>query len=166
MITDAEVFERYPELRITRDNIEHFRGLLNHQLLINQCQNCGYWIYPHRPMCPECWSTNVRPTEVSGQGRVFMFSLLHHGGVDGALGYGFEYPHLTAAIELKEQTGLRYHAPIVNCEYADVSHDMPVELTWVDGGGYPVAAFQPADQGTGGAKEPWEGNRSWVLRSA
>ena len=148
------------------DNIEHFRGLLNHQLLINQCQNCGYWIYPHRPMCPECWSTNVRPTEVSGQGRVFMFSLLHHGGVDGALGYGFEYPHLTGAIELKEQTGLRYHAPIVNCEYADVSHDMPVELTWVDGGGYPLPRFSPPIRGPADRRNLGEGNRSWVLRSA
>jgi uncharacterized OB-fold protein len=144
MITDADVFERYPDIRITRDNIEHFRGLLNHQLVFNRCQICGYWIYPHRPMCPECWSTNVLPTEVSGQGRVYMFTLLHQGGVDGVLGYDFQFPHLTGAIELDEQTGLRYHAPIVNCEYEDVSHDMPVELTWLDREGYPVVAFQPS----------------------
>jgi uncharacterized OB-fold protein len=144
MITDAEVFQRYPDLRITRDNIEHFRGLLGHQFLINRCQNCGYWIYPHRPLCPECWSTDVRPTEVSGAGRVHMYTLLHQGGVDGALGYGFEYPHLTGAIELNDQPGLRYHAPIVNCEYADVYHEMPVVVIWLEREGYPIVAFEPS----------------------
>ncbi len=136
-----EVFDRYPQLRITRDNIEYLRGLLDRRLLVNRCQACGYWIYPHRPMCPECWSTAVEPTEVSGRGHVYMFTILHQGRV----GYGFEYPHVKAAVELAEQPGLRYLAPIFGCRPEDVRGGMPVTLTWVEGDGYPIAAFEPTE---------------------
>jgi hypothetical protein len=45
-VTDDEVFERFPDVLITHDNIEHYRGLLQRRLLINRCDDCGYWIYP------------------------------------------------------------------------------------------------------------------------
>jgi uncharacterized OB-fold protein len=139
-ISNEEVFAAFPRVMLTPDNLEYFRGLLGHRLLINVCDACGYWIYPQRPLCPECWSTSITPTEVSGKGTVYMFTILYQGRPIA----GFEYPHLIASVELPERAGLRYLAPIVNCEHADVHDGMAVELTWIDTDGGPVAAFAPA----------------------
>jgi uncharacterized protein len=139
-ISDQDVFDRYPNVLLNYDNIEHFRGLLGQRLLINRCQDSGHWIYPHRPLCPECWSTNVVPTEVSGKGFVYMYIVLYQGR---ALETGLEYPHVKAAIELAEQPGLRYLAPLVNCAPGEAREGLPVQLTWVELDGAPAAAFEP-----------------------
>lgn len=140
-ISDEEVIRRFPGVEVDRDNVEHYRGLLQKKLLINLCEN-GHWIYPHRPMCPVDWSWNVRATEVSGKGTVYMFTLLRQGapipGVD------FSTPHPIAAIELAEQEGLRYLATIVNCPIDQIHDGMLVELVWIERNGVPEAAFQPA----------------------
>ena len=75
------------------------------RLVINRCGDCGYWIYPHRPICPECLSWNVKPEEVSG---------LRHGlHVHPAPPAARSASHImepvpVAAVELVEQKGLRY----------------------------------------------------------
>jgi uncharacterized OB-fold protein len=138
--SDQDVFDQYPNVLLNYDNIEHFRGLLEHRLLINRCQDSGHWIYPHRPLCPECWSTNVVPTEVSGKGFVYMYMILYQGR---AVETGLEYPHVKAAVELAEQPGLRYLAPLVNCAPEQARNGMPVQLTWVELDGAPAAAFEP-----------------------
>ncbi len=76
MDDELEVFGRFPNTMINHDNVTHYRGLLERRLLVNQCQQCGYWIYPHRPLCPECWSWDVTPTEVSGRGVIYMFTVV------------------------------------------------------------------------------------------
>jgi uncharacterized OB-fold protein len=139
-LTDGEVFDAFPSVFITHDNIEYFRGLAERRLVINRCDDCGYWIYPNRPLCPECWSTSITPTEVSGKGTVFYYTILHQGREIP----GFEYPHLIAGVELAEQEGMRYLAPIVEVPQQDVHEGMPVELVWLDIPGGPVAGFKPA----------------------
>ena len=138
--TDEEVLAAFPSLPIDRDNVDHYRGLLQRRLLVNRCADCGHWIYPHRPLCPECWSWDVAPTEVSGEGEVFMFTLIHQErDPDAAL----DGPVPTAAIELVEQAGLRYLAPIVHCPPDEIRLGMPVRLTWVERDGVDVPAFEP-----------------------
>jgi uncharacterized OB-fold protein len=140
-LSDHEVFALFPNVMIDRDNIAHYRALATGHLLINRCGDCGYWIYPHRPMCPECLSWNLTPTEVSGQGRVFMFTLLHQlRDPDSVL----MEPVAAAAIELIEQAGLRYLARVVNCPLDEIMLDMPVSLTWIRDGERLLPAFEPA----------------------
>ena len=140
-LDNAGVFVRYPDIHLTQDNIEHYRALAERRLMINRCGDCDFWIYPHRPLCPECWSWNVAPREVSGLGRVFMFTLLYQ--LRDPASHIAE-PMPVAAIELVEQDGLRYLARLVDCAPGDIAHDMPVELTWIDlpdGSAWP--AFRP-----------------------
>jgi uncharacterized OB-fold protein len=139
--SDEEVFAAFPAVLIDRDNIEHYRGLLDGRLLINRCQACGYWVYPHRPLCPQCLSWEVKPTEVSGEGRVFMFTLVLQ---ERDPGNRQNEPTCAAAIELAEQPGLRYLAPVVNCDLDKIALDMPVRLTWVEKAGRKEPAFEPA----------------------
>lgn len=148
-ISDHDIFDLFPDVMIDRDNIGHYRGLANRRLLINRCQDCGYWIYPHRPLCPECHSWDVAPTEVSGLGKVFMFTLLHQLRDPDSV---IMEPVVAAAIELAEQPGLRYLAKVVNCPQSAIALDMPVQLTWADYRGNMMPAFEPVSQQEGDAR--------------
>ncbi len=141
-VTDEEVFAAFAGVPIDRDNVEHYRGLLARRLLVNRCDACGHWIYPHRPMCPECLSSDVTPTEVSGEGFVFMFTLIHQER-DPSEAHLAE-PVVVAAVELAEQRGLRYLAQVVHSPVDAIAHDMPVRLVWAERDGYPAPAFEPA----------------------
>jgi uncharacterized OB-fold protein len=138
---DDAVFAAFPGVLIDRDNIAHYRGLLGGKLLINRCNGCGFWVYPHRPLCPQCLSWDVQPSEVSGRGKVFMFTLiLQERDPNNRL----REPLVAAAVELAEQRGLRYLARIVHCPPDQVKHDMPVRLTWLERAGQvSLPAFEP-----------------------
>ena len=138
---DEDVFEHFHDVHIDRDNIAHYRGLMAGKLLINRCGDCGWWIYPHRPLCPQCWSWNVTPTEVSGNGRLYMYTLLYQSrDPDNPL----TEPMQVAGVELDEQQGLRYLTQVVHCPLAALKHDMPVTLTWIEDRGRRWPAFEPA----------------------
>lgn len=140
---DDAVFAHFHDVHIDRDNIGHYRALMQGRLAINRCADCGRWIYPHRPLCPACHSWNVAPQEVSGRGRLYMFTLLAQSRDPDA---PLDAPMPVAAIELAEQPGLRYLAQVVDCPPEALAHDMPVELTWVTTGGRRWPAFRPAAQ--------------------
>ena len=147
-ITDDEVFAHFHDVQIDRDNIAHYRALMQRRLVINRCGDCGTWIYPHRPMCPKCLSWNVTPTEVSGRGKLYMYTLLQQSrDPDKPL----TEPMQVAAIELAEQVGLRYLSQVVDCPLEALHHDMPVELTWTEHAGRTWPAFRPRSAATGEA---------------
>jgi uncharacterized OB-fold protein len=128
---DGDVFERFPSEWIDLDNVEFYRGLLRRQLLVNRCGDCSTWYQPHWPTCPQCWSGNVSPTEVSGAGTVHTFTVAP--GSDHAL----------AVIDLVEQDGLRASGLVVDIAPADLTIGRSVELTWLERDGHPVPAFRP-----------------------
>ena len=139
--SDLAVFDYFHDVKIDHDNIAHYRGLMKRKLLINRCDDCGRWIYPHRPLCPQCLSWNVTPTEVSGQGRLYMYTIIHQSrDPDNPLAE----PMPVAAIELAEQKGLRYLSRVVNCPVDALDHDMQVSLIWIEEKGRIWPAFEPA----------------------
>jgi uncharacterized protein len=143
-LSDADLVTRLPYLRVDRDNAAVYRGRFAHELRVNRCDDCGRWHQPPRPMCPTCWSWNVRATPVSGRGRVHLLMRLHQGppapGVDYAAG-----PHPVVTVELEEQPHLRITSTVVNCRPEDLAIDLPVQLTWIDRGGVPFPVFEPAE---------------------
>ncbi len=137
-ISDAELFERFPGIRIDHDNKEYYRGLLEHRLLLNRCEQCRTWHHPPRASCPECWSWNVVPTEISGKGTVYLFSFRNGTPAHGAP----SEPYPVVNIELPE--GVRFTTTVVDCPKADLKIGMAVELTWIEEDGMPFPAFRPA----------------------
>ncbi|MDB5970230.1 MAG: hypothetical protein JWQ90_2680 [Hydrocarboniphaga sp.] len=139
-LTDEQLLERFPGTRIDHDNKAFYRGLLNRQLLIDRCGDCGHWFHPPRPICPKCWSRDIRPTAVSGRGHIHLLILLHQG--PSAPGVRYDTPHPVATIELEEQSGLRFTSTIVGSDNAALKIGLPVELSWIDRGANPVPAFK------------------------
>jgi uncharacterized OB-fold protein len=144
-IPDQTVMDSFAGVLIDYDNIEHYRGLLRRQLLLNRCQSCGYWIYPHYPMCPECWSTDVTPTQVSGAATVHFYTFLYQRSLGSELGLDYSTPIPDVAFELAERRGLRYAARLTNCDNEALHVGMPVRLVWIDVDGIPAPAFEPTD---------------------
>lgn len=128
---DEDVFDRFTTEWIDRDNVEFLRGLLREQLLVNRCGACRRWYQPSWPTCPNCWSGNVVPTEVSGAGTVHTYTVAPKSQL------------ALAVIDLAEQDDLRASGLIIDCDPADVYIGMLVELTWVTRDGHPVPAFRP-----------------------
>ena len=144
-ITDEELIRRFPDVLIDYDNRAHFAGLLEKRLLINRCDECGFWIYPHRPLCPRCWSESVTPTEIGGHGTIYMFTFSFPGHV-GSRVDGLDHAEATpyAAVDWDEQEGLRYLAPVVECAPEDIHTGMHVELTWIERLDATIPAFRPS----------------------
>lgn len=142
-VTDAEMLAKFPRLPIDPDNRHYYHGLLEKKLLLSKCQACGHWDRSYYAMCPECWSTNVKPTEVSGKGTVYLLAYFHQGPHIAGVDYTGSYP--VVAIELAEQKGLTITSTLVNCLKADAYIGMPVEVTWQEReGGVNVPVFKPA----------------------
>jgi len=140
MLSDEELMDALPGVRVDHDNAAHYRGLLARRLLVNRCDDCGVWPHPPRSVCPRCWSRSITATEVSGQGTVAMLTFLHQ----RPRATGDDGPYPVVAVELIEQPGLRVAATLVDASYADIVLDAAVELAWVERDGRPVAAFRLA----------------------
>jgi len=135
------VFARIkPPVYIDQDNLAFYRGFLERRLMINRCANCERYYQPPYPVCFFCQSEDVHATEVSGNGEVFTFTILHT-GPNPAVDYANGHP--VAVIELEDQVGLRASGTIVNCAHEEIRIGMPVELTWIERNGVPIPAWQP-----------------------
>lgn len=141
-ISDEDLVKRFPDTPLDHDNKAFYAGWLDRQLLINRCGDCGHWHHPPRPLCPECWSFNVVPTEVSGRGTVHLLIRLHQG--PPAPDVDYSTPHPVATVELPEQEGLRISSTVINCAPEEIHIGMPVELAWIERYGVPYPVFQPA----------------------
>ncbi|HKP77930.1 MAG TPA: OB-fold domain-containing protein [Phenylobacterium sp.] len=137
-IPDEEVLARLPGIRIDRDNVGYYRGLLERRLLLNRCEPCGTWHHPPRASCPKCWSWDVAPAEVSGEGTVYLFSF-----INGAAAHDDPAaPYPVVCVELPE--GVRFTTTMVNCAKDDLAIGMPVKLAWIEQDGMPFPAVTPA----------------------
>lgn len=140
-ISDGELLEAFPDSLIDHDNKEMYRGWLEHRLVLNRCTDCGRWHHPPSPLCPDCWSTNVVPTEVSGRGTVYLCIKLHQG--PPAPDVDYSQPHPVVTVELEEQEGLRYTSTVIHCPLDDIVVGLPVKLAWIDRWGAPYPVFEP-----------------------
>jgi uncharacterized protein len=140
VITDEELLDTFAGYGVERDNAAHFRGRLEHRLLINRCADCGLWHHPPRPVCPGCWSTNVSAQPVSGNGTIYLAVFLHQGPPAPGVDYSTPYPLVT--VELDEQPGLRFTATVIGAVNDDIAIGERVHLDWIQRGGVPVPAFR------------------------
>ena len=141
-ISDQELLDVFPDMLIDHDNKEFYRGWLAHRLLLNRCGDCGRWHHPPRPICPDCWSRNVAPTEINGRGTIHLLIKLHQG--PPAPDVDYSQPHPVATVELVEQEGLRFTSTVINCALDNIKVGLPVQLAWIERWGAPYPVFEPA----------------------
>jgi hypothetical protein len=89
-------------------------------------------------MCPHCRSLEFEASELSGQGTLYSYAVLHH-----PRNPAFDYPVLAALVDLDE--GIRLVSNLVDVEPAGIRIGMRLEVTFVPtAGDRSVPVFRPA----------------------
>jgi uncharacterized OB-fold protein len=129
----------WPVPEISEDTRAFWTGGGEGRLMITLCHDCGYRTHPPTPRCPSCFSERVAPSQVSGRGRVYSFTINRR-----EWSPGLEVPYVIAVVELEEQAGLRLLTNIVDCPVEEVAIDMPVRVDFVQRGGAHLPVFRRA----------------------
>jgi uncharacterized protein len=123
---------------LTEDNHWYWDAAKEHRLVAQRCQGCGRLRHPPRPMCPRCRSIAFELVDLSGEGEVYSFSVVHH-----PRNPAFDYPIVAALVELAE--GVRVVTNLVEVDTGDVRIGMPVKVTFVPTvDEWAVPVFRPA----------------------
>ena len=70
------------------------------QLVIQRCDDCGYYNHPPRPLCDRCASAALSFTPVSDRGTVYSYTINHQKNVAG---FEEAAPYGNLMVELEEQ---------------------------------------------------------------
>ena len=111
------------------------------RLLLQRCLRCSKLQYPPDVACVHCQSVELEPSEVSGRGRLWSYTVVErvfHAGFADAV------PYVVGLIELEEQDGLRILTNIVGASPEELRVGMAVEVTFEDRGAVVVPQFRPA----------------------
>jgi uncharacterized protein len=110
------------------------------RLAVQTCQNCGTHHHPPVIACSRCQSEELSPTQASGDGNVYTFTVVRQ-AFDPA--YFERIPYLVALIELDDHPSVRILSNLIGVDPADVYVGMPVEVTFEDREGTVLPMFQP-----------------------
>ena len=127
-MTDEELLDAFPGVRIDYDNAPYHRGLLEQRLLVNRCDECSAWHHPPRSVCPKCWSRSITPAEVAGTGSIVLLTILRQGPPQAGVDYTNGHP--LVAIELDEQPGLRLAGTVVGTPAEQLKVGDRVRMVW------------------------------------
>src|SRR6266540_2373661 len=142
-ISDDELWQRFAGEPISHDSAAHYRARLERRLVINRCNACGTWRHPPKPCCPVCWSTDIVPTDVSGNGTIHLVVFLHQG--PPADGVDFTTPHPVVTVELDDQPGVRFTSTVVGTTNDEITIGRRVTLDWIERASVPLPVFRLAD---------------------
>jgi len=98
-----------------------------HELVLQKCNECGTVRYYPRPRCPTCLSGNAEWVQMSGNGSVYSFTIVHR---PLARWFADKVPLVCAVIELDE--GVRMISNIEEVDLNDVHIGMRVSVTFED----------------------------------
>jgi uncharacterized OB-fold protein len=93
--------------------------------MVMRCSSCGYWIHPPSPVCPRCYTGDIRSEPVSGDATVYTFTLNYQRWSAEQV-----VPYVIAIVELIEQDGLRLTTNIVGCPPESVRIGMAVRVVF------------------------------------
>lgn len=109
--------------RLTERNRHFWTGGERGELCFLRCQDCGHYLHPPIPICPECRSKRLAPEAVSGRATLLTFSVNHQPWMPGP-----ELPYVTGIVAIAEQPSVRLMTNIVHCPPGEVRFGMPVRV--------------------------------------
>ena len=117
-------------------------GVNQGKLMILRCQGCGFYVHYPRPICRRCLSTDLEPTQVSGRGTLYSYTV----AIQPFHPYFVEkVPYVIAVVELPEQEGLRVTTNIIDCPEEKLKAGLPVEVVFNEvAPGLTLPLFKPA----------------------
>ncbi len=129
---------RRPLPGITEDTRPYWTGGAEGKLLIEQCDDCDYYIHPPTGFCPRCEGRATHFQPVSGRAFVETFTINHKQWMPGLPAH-----YVLALVRIAEQDDVRLVTNIVGCAPEDVSFDMPVFVQFEQAEDLWVPLFAP-----------------------
>lgn len=114
-----------PVPTITPELKPFFEAALRRQLVVPRCCGCGTYRFPPREICSTCLGSDSEWVEVSGEGEVFSFNVMHQVYHPG---FAAEVPYAVVSIRLKE--GPRMVSNLVGVPASEVRIGMPVRVVF------------------------------------
>jgi uncharacterized OB-fold protein len=100
------------------------------RLAIQRCQDCKHYNHPPRPLCDACLSDKLAFEDVSGQGSVWSYTVMHQKSVAG---FEESVPYLTALVELDEQPMLLLPGNMPGVDAVTIGQRVTVSFTPLEG---------------------------------
>ncbi len=105
----------------------YWEAAKQHQFALQQCERCTRILFPPKPCCPDCLDSDIIWVELSGNGIVYSFCVMHLDLIKG-----YEPPYVIAQVQIAEQHDLLVTANIVDCPIENVHIGMSVGVTFED----------------------------------
>lgn len=106
------------------------------KLVIQYCKDCGTYTWYPRPVCIKCMSRNLIWKEVSGEGKIYSYTVTY----TAPKGFENMVPYIVASIDLKE--GVRVLSNIVDCKPEEVEIGAEVKVAFEGLGEYKLPVFK------------------------
>lgn len=100
-------------------------SIAEHQLSVQQCDDCGVLRHYPRPLCPQCGGGASSWTPISGRGTIHTFTVAYHAFHPAWRG---KTPYAVATIDLDE--GVRMVAEIETDDVDEVAIGRAVEVVF------------------------------------
>jgi hypothetical protein len=123
--------------RLDADNTFFWTSGKDGRLRFLRCQDCGYYIHPPVPICPQCMSRDLAPEAVSGDAVLWSYTVNHQQWAPGT-----EEPFVIGLVEIVEQQGLRLTTNVV-AEPDAVKIGMPLRVVFEDHDPVYIPLFAP-----------------------
>ena len=102
-----------------------WEGTREGKLMLQKCKDCDKYIFYPRLVCPHCFSNDLDWVEASGKATIYSFTVVVNNAPSPFLN---DMPYVVAIVRLEE--GVRMLSNIVDCNFDELTCDMPVEVTF------------------------------------
>ncbi len=109
----------------TVDTEPYWQGLREGKLRLQSCAACGKVRHYPRPVCPHCYSMEVRWIDAKGTGTVHTWTIAHHAFHPGFKG---ELPYVLVTVDLAE--GVRMQAQLRAKDASGLRLGLPVKIAF------------------------------------
>ena len=108
------------------------------RLVVQQCASCRQWIWQPKPLCPACGALDPPWQQVSGNGTVVSWTVIHPPVLPV---WADDTPFTVLLVELAE--GVRMVGRLVEASPATIAMGLPVALRWRVQAGVRLPAWAP-----------------------
>ncbi|MGZ4707262.1 MAG: Zn-ribbon domain-containing OB-fold protein [Acidimicrobiales bacterium] len=107
------------------------------RLVVERCEACGAESFPPRGICRSCRSRSTGPSEITGRGVVYSFTVNHQRWLPD-----LEVPYAMVLVEFPEHPGVRVVGRLRGCAPEEAAVGMAVEIGFEPGpGGFAIPSF-------------------------
>jgi uncharacterized OB-fold protein len=104
-----------------------WEGAKRHELWMPRCRRCNKFFFYPREVCPTCLNSDIEWQQVSGNGRLHSFTVIHQPANPNFVD---DVPYVYAMVQLDE--GPRMISNLVECAPGDAQVDMRLTVVYDD----------------------------------